>query len=199
MSASESRLYKASSGQNRISAEERTAMELWLSLKREYAGGKGKEMTNLRWINGAAAKGLVTVSGDPKQAKQIGACEALAVFMNSKQKNKQWNAEHALTKWRNMKTSFKRAIKKYPMPDNVEWEQSGRSKEDLASEVEKVTVLRKAACQSYEVLWEELQDHPTIHPSAPFESQIEDDEGAEGDSCNDVDEDLGDVSELVGV
>jgi hypothetical protein len=194
-----SRIHKGSSGQSRITPEERSAMEVWLLLKREYAGGKGKDMTNLRWINGAAAKGLSNVSGDPKQAKQIGAYEALAAYMNEKRVKgaRTWNAEYALTKWKNMKTSFKRAIKKYPMPDTCEWEQSGKSKEDLSSEVERVTALREAACQSYKVLWDELRDHPIIHPAAPFESVIEEDEDdASSGSDNDEGEGRGDASDI---
>jgi hypothetical protein len=194
-----SRIYKASSGQCRISQEERSAMEVWLLLKREYAGGKGKDMTNLRWINGAAAKGLTNVSGDPKQAKQIGAYEALAAYMNEKKVKgaRTWSAEYAVTKWKNMKTSFKRAIKRYPMPNTEEWEQSGKSKEDLSSEVERVTALREAACQSYKVLWDELRDHPSIHPAAPYESVIEEEED---DACsgsdNDEGEGRGDASDI---
>ncbi len=196
MAAAGSRIAKASSGQNRISPEERTAMELWLKTKRDYGGGKGKEMTNLRWINGAASKGLQGVSGDPKQAKQIGAYEALAAFMNTKQTKKKWDAEIANKKWKNMKTSFKRAVNKYEMPDTQVWEQSGKSKEELATEVENVTTLRKAACQSYEVLWEELQNHPTISPAAPFETPFAGDDGdgdnGGGDEVNEDEEDEGD-------
>jgi hypothetical protein len=183
-----SRIYKASSGQNRMTPEERSAMEVWLLMKREYAGGRGKEMTNLRWINGAAAKGLTNVSGDPKQAKQIGAYLALAAYMNDKKVKgaKTWTAELASTKWKNMKTSFKRVVKKYPMPDTAQWERDGKSKEEVATEVERITALREAGFQSYKVLWEELKDHPTICPAAPFESTIDDEDEDEHDEGEDV-------------
>ena len=86
MAAAGGRVAKASSGQNRLTTEERTSMELWLTMEREYRHGQGKGMTNLRWINGAASKGLTNVSGDPKQAKQAGAHESLALFVNAKLK-----------------------------------------------------------------------------------------------------------------
>jgi hypothetical protein len=188
MAAAESRLAKASSAQNRMTADERTRMELWLSMSRVYKNGKGKDMSNLRWINGAASKGLTSVSGDSKQAKQIGAHEALAHFMNAKLRsgNKMWTAEIAHSKWKNMKVSYKRVLKKFPMPDDAQWERDGKSKEDLASEVERVSDARRAAFQSYDVLWKELKDHPSFQPacqyaSADFEDGDDDEADEDGD------------------
>jgi hypothetical protein len=164
-----------------MTVEERTRMELWLSMARVYRDGKGKEMSNLRWINGAASKGLTTVSGDSKQAKQIGAHEALAHFMNAKRGGKLWTAEIAHNKWKNMKVSYKRVLKKFPIPDDAQWESDGKSKEEYASEVEKVTSARRAAFQSYDVLWKELKDHPSFAPSGQYESNIFDEDNEEDD------------------
>lgn len=143
MAAAGGRVAKASSGQNRLTTEERTSMELWLKMEREYRQGKGKGMTNLRWINGAASKGLTNVSGDPKQAKQAGAHESLALFVNAKLKysgSKSWTAAIALNKWKNMKLSFKRVPTKFPMPDDGQWERDGKSKEEFAAEMERITI-----------------------------------------------------------
>jgi hypothetical protein len=183
MSANNKRIKQASTGQNRLSQEERIAMELWMKSNRVYENGKGRDMTNLRWINGAASKGLLTASGDPKQAKQIGAHEALAKFVNDRLNlhgtGKSWTAETAASKWKNMKTSFKRIVRKYAFPSSDEWTKEGKTKEELASEIEKLTTLRRNACQSYDVLWEELQDHPSIVPHGQCESA--DFEAADGD------------------
>jgi hypothetical protein len=188
MAASAGRLAKASSGQqNRLTAEERTSMELWLSMEREYKHGKGKSMTNLRWINGAASKGLTNVSGDPKQAKQVGAQESLALFVNTKLKysgSKSWTAAIAHNKWKNMKLSFKRVLTKFPTPDDAQWERDGKSKEEFAAELERITSARRAACQSYDILWPELKDHPSIHPACQYESDFQQND-EEGDAEQD--------------
>ena len=70
---------KAEKQQQRLSKEERLAMESWMQMDREYpVGASGNAMTNLRWINGAASKGLKTANADSKDATQTGAYMSLA-------------------------------------------------------------------------------------------------------------------------
>ena len=122
---------KAEKQQQRLSKEERLAMESWMQMDREYAvGTSGNAMTNLRWINGAASKGLKTANADSKDATQTGAYMSLAKFVNTKLSLKQpWTVDTAMTKWKNMKTSFKRICKDNQFPVDAEWYAQGKTKE----------------------------------------------------------------------
>jgi hypothetical protein len=144
---------KRASG-SRLPQHERNAMELWLKNNRIYHGGKGKEMSNLRWINGGASKGLTSVSGDSKQAKSISAHEELAKFVNERCNlagAERWDAAKAASKWQNMKSTFKRVVRKYEFPEVDQWLKDGRTKEEHAEEIERLTALRRKGCQSYDV------------------------------------------------
>lgn len=169
-------------------------MESWMQMDREYpVGTSGNAMTNLRWINGAASKGLKSANADSKDATQTGAYMSLAKFVNTKLSLKQpWTVDTAMTKWKNMKTSFKRICKDNQFPVDAEWYAQGKTKEELATECERITAIRKQKCASYDVLWAELQSHPSINPPGRFESPhmqgVQDaelgaeSEGSEGDS-----------------
>ena len=169
-------------------------MESWMQMDREYpVGASGNAMTNLRWINGAASKGLKTANADSKDATQTGAYMSLAKFVNTKLSLKQpWTVDTAMTKWKNMKTSFKRICKDNQFPVDAEWYAQGKTKEELAAECERITAIRKQKCASYDVLWSELQSHPSINPPGRFESPhmqgvqdedfVAESEGGEGDS-----------------
>jgi hypothetical protein len=182
--------------QNRLSKEERLAMETWFALQRVYPEGTtGRPMTNLRWINGAGSKGLKTANVDSKDATQSGAHLSLAGWVNRRLTlAKPWTAEIAHTKWKNMKTSFKRIVKEHQFPIESEWEALGKTKEDMATEIERITAIRKSKCASYDVLWAELHNHPSINPAGRLESSQmldEDDEQeyeAEQDNGNESDE-----------
>ena len=146
---------RAASSSSRLPQNERNAMELWLKTSRTYHGGKGREMSNLRWINGGASKGLTSVSGDSKQAKSISAHEDLAKFVNERCNltgAERWDAAKAASKWQNMRRTFKRVIRKYELPEIDQWLRDGRSKEEHAGEIERLTALRRKGCQSYDAL-----------------------------------------------
>jgi hypothetical protein len=181
--------------QNRLSKEERLAMENWFTQQRAYPEGTtGRPMTNLRWINGAGSKGLKTANVDSKDATQSGAHLSLAAWVNRRLGTalaKPWTAEIANTKWKNMKTSFKRIIKEYQFPIETEWLEAGKNKEDMAEEIERITAIRKSKCASYDVLWKELHKHPSINPSGRLESSqmLEDEDEMEQDNDEDEDED----------
>ena len=173
--------------QQRLSKEERLAMESWMKLGREYPpGARGKAMTNLRWINGGSSKGLKSMNVDSKDATKDGAYISLANYVNANISSKvlktQWTSDTAMAKFKNMKTSFKRICKDNQFPLDEEWTDAGKSKEELAQEIERITKIRRAKCASYDVLWAELQHHPSINPAGRFESSVfQDEDDAEED------------------
>ncbi len=151
-------------------------------------------MTNLRWINGAGSKGLKTANVDSKDATQSGAHLSLAAWVNRRLGStltKPWTAEIANTKWKNMKTSFKRILKEHQFPIESEWLAAGKTKEEMAEEIERITAIRKLKCASYDVLWKELHKHPSINPAGRFESSqmLEEDDDMEQENDEDEDED----------
>jgi hypothetical protein len=179
-------------GQGRLSKEERLAMESWMQQDRVYtAGAPGRAMTNLRWLNGGGSKGLKTANVDSKDATQVGAYTSLANYVNNRLRLvKAWTADTAMGKWKNMKTSFKRICKENQFPLEREWLASGRNKEDMAQEIERITKIRRQKHASYDVLWAEFHNHPSINPAGRYESTDADadDDAHEEEDDDDVDE-----------
>lgn len=158
---------------------------------RVYPGGtSGRAMSNLRWLNGGASKGLKTANVDSKDATQVGAYTSIANYVNNRLRpTKPWTADTAMGKWKNMKTSFKRICKDHQFPLEKEWLASGKSKEDMAEEIERITKIRRQKHASYDVLWSEFHNHPSINPAGRYESTDvdADDDANEEEDDEDVD------------
>jgi hypothetical protein len=54
-----------------------------------------------------------------------------------------WDTAKAAREWQNMKSTFKRVVRNYEFPKIDQWLKDGRTKEEHAEEIERLTALRK--------------------------------------------------------